>query len=439
MTEPLTGILVVEMTIAVQGPAAGLYLRDMGAEVIKVEPPIGDPNRYGRNIDNPTPAGTLGPQFVAVNRGKRSVCLDMSTELGRRALHGLLADADVFLSNYREDALVRMGLGWDALHTKYPRLIHATVSGFGPKGRDSGKAMLDGAAVARGGLAFMTGASNSPPNVPGAIIGDTAGAMQLALGTMTALFTRERTGIAQRVQTSALGTQLWLQQWELTHTAMTGAMLTRAGSHHPNIRGPYGVYQTSCGGAILLAQTMTQDAWDAICVFADIAEYAVDARFNTPGKRLGEGMSHDVSEEVREALRRGFVLHSAAQWDEFLRTQPEAIWERVRSWHEVLEDQQSLDNNYIINIDVPQFGPTRTVGNLVTLSATPGSAKGGPPLLGEGNAELLGRIGMSASEIESVTARATEVRDAAFAALAEAAVAALAEAAVAALVEAAND
>ena len=418
MSEPLTGIRVVEMTIAVQGPAAGLYLRDMGAEVIKVEPPIGDPNRYGRNVDNPTPAGTLGPQFVAVNRGKRSVCLDMTTELGQRAVHGLLADADVFLSNYRGDALDRMGLGWDALHAKYPRLIHATVSGFGPKGRDSGKAMLDGAAVARGGLAFMTGSADGPPGVPGAIIGDTAGAMQLALATMTALFARERTGIAQRVQTSALGTQLWLQQWELTHTAMTGAQLQRTGSHHPNIRGPYGVYRTSCGGAILLAQTMTQDAWDAICIFGDIAEYAVDPRFNTPGKRLGEGMSHDVSEEVREALRRGFALHSAAEWDEFLRTQPEAIWERVRSWHDVLEDQQSLDNNYIVNIDVPQFGPTRTVGNLVTLSDTPGSVKGGPPLLGEGNAELLGRIGMSASEIESVTSRATEVREAAFATLA---------------------
>jgi len=417
LSEPLDGIRVVEMTIAVQGPAAGLYLRDMGAEVIKVEPPIGDPNRYGRNVDNPNPAGTLGPQFVAVNRGKRSVCLDMSTELGRRALHGLLADADVFLSNYREDALIRMGLGWDALHAMYPRLIHATVSGFGPGGRDAGKAMLDGAAVARGGLAFMTGSADGPPNVPGAIIGDTAGAMQLALATMTALFTRERTGIAQRVQTSALGTQLWLQQWELTHTAMTGAQLTRSGAHHPNIRGPYGVYQTSCGGAILLAQTMTQDAWDAICIFADIAEYAVDQRFNTPGKRLGEGITQEASEEVREALRRGFALHGAAAWDEFLRTQPEAIWERVRSWHEVLEDEQSLANDYLVTIEVPQFGQTRTVGNLVTLSETPGSVKGGPPLLGEGNAELLGRIGMTADEIESVTTRATEVREAAFAAL----------------------
>ncbi len=417
MNEPLSGIRVVEMTIAVQGPAAGLYLRDMGAEVIKVEPPVGDPNRYGRNVDNPTPAGTMGPQFVAVNRGKRSVCLDMSTELGKQAVYALLATADVFLSNYREDALVRMGLGWEALHARYPRLIHATVNGFGPKGPDAGKAMLDGAAVARGGLLSMTGSPDGPPNVPGAIIGDTAGAMQLALGTLTALLARERSGIAQRVQVSALGTQLWLQQWELTHTAMTGAYLHRSGPHHPNIRGPYGVYRTRCGGAILIAQTMTQEAWDAICIFGDIAEYAFDVRFNTPGKRLGEGMTQETSDEIRVALERAFTTHTAAEWDDFLRTQPEAIWERVRSWPEVLEDPQSLANAYITQVEVPGVGPVRTVGTLVTLSETPGSVKGGPPLLGEANAELLGHAGFTSAQIEEITQRATSVREAAFAAI----------------------
>jgi len=417
MQEPLTGIRVVEMTIAVQGPAAGLYLCDMGAEVIKVEPPLGDPNRYGRNVDNPTPAGTLGPQFVAVNRGKRSVCLDASTDLGKAAIHALLATADVFLTNYREDAIERMGLGWSTLHARYPRLIHASVNGFGPKGPDAGKAMLDGAAVARGGLVHMTGSGNGPPNVPGAIIGDTAGAMQLALGTMTALLARERTGIAQRVQVSALGTQLWLQQWELTHTAMTGDALSRSGPHHPNIRGPYGVYQTACGGAILIAQTMAQEAWDAICIFGDIPEYAFDERFNTPGKRLGEGMTKETSDEIRAALARAFMIHTAAEWDAFLRTQPEAIWERVRSWQEVLEDPQSHANGYITRVDVPGLGPVRTVGTLVTLSETPGSVKGGPPLLGEGNDEVLGRCGFSAEEISAITERATAVREAAFAAL----------------------
>ena len=288
MPEPLTGVTVVEMTIAVQGPAAGLYLRDMGADVIKVEPPLGDPSRYGRGRDNETPEGTLGPQYVAVNRGKRSVCVDLSTELGLEALHRLLAAADVFLTNFRSPALTKMGLDYESLHARYPELVYAAVNGFGPAGEDADKAMLDGAAVARGGLVNATGHPDRAPSVPGAIIGDTAGAMHLALGVVTALYARAQHGAGgQRVQTSALGTQLWLQQWELTHVAMTGEDLSRDGSHHPNIRGTYGAYTTKDGGAILLAQTMEQDNWDAFCIFADIPELAFDPRLQTPGQRLG--------------------------------------------------------------------------------------------------------------------------------------------------------
>ena len=168
MPEPLQGVTVVEMTIAVQGPAAGLYLRDMGAEVIKVEPPLGDPSRYGRGRNNETPDGTMGPQYVAVNRGKRSVCVDLLTDLGLEALHRLLADADVFLTNFRLPALAKLGLDYESLHARYPELIYAAVNGFGPAGDDADKAMLDGAAVARGGLVRATGYPDRAPSVPGA-------------------------------------------------------------------------------------------------------------------------------------------------------------------------------------------------------------------------------------------------------------------------------
>ncbi len=418
--EPLHGITVVEMTIAVQGPAAALYLRDMGAEVIKVEPPLGDPSRYGRGRGNELTPSDMGPQFAAVNRGKRSVCVDLSTDPGLRALHELLADADVFLTNYRASALAKYSLTFDDLHARYPRLIHASVNGFGPIGPDADKAMLDGAAVARGGLASMTGPAATAPCLPGAIVGDTAGAMHLALGVMTALLARERGSPGQQVQTSALGTQLWLQQWELTHTAMTGAHLTRDGSHHANIRGPYGIYPTRCGGAILIAQTMVQDAWDAFCVYAEVPELAVDPRLQTPGQRLGEGLTDADSDEIRERLRAAFAAKTAMEWDTFLRTQPEIIWERVRDWHEVLEDPQSILNGYFTEISVPTAGvskPVKTVGNLVTLSATPGSVKGDPPLLGEATRELLLARGLSEQELDQIEARASAERESAMAAL----------------------
>jgi crotonobetainyl-CoA:carnitine CoA-transferase CaiB-like acyl-CoA transferase len=291
------------------------------------------------------------------------------------------------------------------------------VSGFGPKGDDADKAMLDGAAIARGGLASMTGPADRAPSLPGAIVADTAGAMHLALGVMTALLARERHGVAQQVQTSALGTQLWLQQWELTHVAMTGARLSRDGSHHPNIRGPYGIYRTSDDRAIMLATTMAQENWDAFCVFADLPELAIDPRLQTPGQRLGEGISEADSSEFRLCLEQAFAKKSAAEWDAFLRTQPEIIWERVRDWHEVLEDPQSLINGYFTEVEVAGAGRCRTVGNLVTLSETPGSPKGNAPDLGEANQELLAAAGFSQDDIETMVERANVVREEAFAML----------------------
>lgn len=412
MPEPLAGLTVVEMTIAVQGPAAGVYLRDMGADVFKVEPPLGDPSRYNRARQNETPDGTMGPQYAACNRGKRSLCIDLSTEPGMSAMHALLAQADVFLTNYREPALKNLGLDYETLHAAYPLLVYASVNGFGPKGPDAGKAMLDGVAAARGGLVYHTGYADREACVPGGIIMDTAGAMQLALGVMTALVARERYGIGQHVQNSALGTALWLQQWELTHTAMTGAQLGRDGNHHPNIRGFYGVYNTGDGGAILLTQVMDQEGWDALCIFADALELSFDPRFQTPGQRLGEGISEADSKEVRAILKQAFAAKTTDEWVEFLYTQPEIIWERVRSWSEVLEDEQNIANDYLTDIDVEGVGTTRSVGTLVALSETPGSPKGNPPALGEGNDEVLTQAGISDETRTEIETHATEQREA---------------------------
>ena len=140
----------------------------------------------------------MGTQYVAMNRGKRGIVVDAHSELGREVLHRLVDQADVFVTNYRREALERMGLGYDELRAANPRLVYARVSGFGPLGPDADKAMLDGAAQARGGLAAISGPTDGPPMPPGAAIADHTGAMQLALGVMTALYARERTGAARR-------------------------------------------------------------------------------------------------------------------------------------------------------------------------------------------------------------------------------------------------
>ena len=409
MPEPLEGMTVIEMTIAVQGPSAALYLRDMGAEVIRIEPPIGDGTRYLRM--RPSPDDTMGTQFITVNRGKRSICLDAHTELGAKAVMALLETADVFLTNFREPALEKMGCSYDQLKEKHPRLVYASVNGFGPRGPDANKAMIDAVAATRSGLINHTGYSDRVPAMPGAILSDTAGGMQLALGVMTALLSRERHGKGQRVQTSALGATLWLQQWELTHAAMTGANSPRAGTHHPIMAGFYGIYETKDGGSITLAQVMTQEAWDSLCIFIEAWDLTVDPRFQTPGQRLGNFLSPEDTAEIRQVFKDAFVTRTMDEWTEFLYSQPEIVWERARSWNEVLEDEQNIANDYLTTVNVPGAGETKTVGNLVSLSETPGSVKGDPPELGEANTEILTELGFTADEIAEIENTATEQRE----------------------------
>ncbi|MEM7080085.1 MAG: CoA transferase [Pseudomonadota bacterium] len=412
MVQPLAGIRVVEMTVAIQGPAAGLYLAEMGAQVTKVEPPLGDSNRYHKGTDCDLPDDALGSQFVAMNRGKRSLCIDVHHPLGQQALANLVAQADVFLSNYREDALQRMGMDYETLHARHPQLVYATVNGFGPKGPDAEKAMLDGVAQARGGILSMTRQPDDDPLLPGAPIADTTGAMQLALGAMTALFARERHGVGQRVQTSALGAQLWLQMWELQHLAMTGANLAPGGRYHDNMRGPYGIYRTADGGHIMFAACMDNAAWDALWIFAGQPEVALDPDWAMPGQRLGgRGPELDTTHNIRARMCNAFASHTTDEWVEFLYSQPEIIWERVRSHPDVLADPQNLANGYVSPVELPDIGAHDVVGNLVQFSNTPCGPLQPPPLLGEHGPAALREAGLSDAEAEELLGHTAQMRE----------------------------
>lgn len=417
MPGPLEGLRVVELTIAIQGPAAGLYFANMGAEVIKIEPPIGDPSRYHRGINNPLPLEAPGSQFVAMNKGKRSVVLDTTTELGLDVVHRLLADADVFVTNYRASALSRMGLDLVDLTTRYPRLVVGHANGFGPKGEDADKAMLDGAAQARGGLASVTGPVGGPPTIPGIAIADHTGAMQLALACVTALVAKNATGRGQLVQTSSLGGQLWLQQWELQHCAVTGVPLTSEGPHHPNIKAPYGVYTTADGVSIIFVQAMTDEAWTSFWIFVDKPEVLLMEQWDTPGKRIGAMGTEDGVAEVRAHLGEAIGARTFAELEAFFVSEPEIIWERVRNHAEVLADPQNLANNYVVDLDVPGIGATRTVGSLVDFSETPAGHPKPPPQLGADTAAVMAEVGFDQDQIASVEAHCEAVRQEMFAAL----------------------
>jgi formyl-CoA transferase/CoA:oxalate CoA-transferase len=348
------------------------------------------------------------------------VQLDAHSPHCREAIQRLTGWADVLISNFHEEALGRMGLGYDVLRARNPRLIYALVNGFGPRGQEAGKSMVDGAGQARGGLVSVTGDADRGPMMPGAIIADTAGAMQLALGVMTALVARERTGVAQRVDVSSYGAQIWLQMWEITQSAMTSNQLTRQGPHHPNIPGMYGVYETADGKSIFLAFARTEASWQAFCDFAGFPELGTDPRWNSLQKRMGMGNDAEgkIAGQIRPYLEHAFKSKPLAVWEKFLDSQPEIIYNAVYDYDQVLADPQAIANEYIIEMDLPVIGHTKMLGNLVHLSETPGVADRQPPELGQHTEEVLLEFGFSWDEIVVMNDETSEALRRKFAALA---------------------
>lgn len=318
----------------------------------------------------------------------------------------LLEKADVFLANFTQRALDDLGLSYERLKALNPRLIYAVCSGFGPKGPLASKKGFDGAAQARGGLISITG-MDDVPIIAGDAVADTAGAMQLALGIMTALVARERFGMGQQVKSSLYGTQLWSQRWSITHVGISGAKLSRQGQYaYTPSPSASGIYKTLDGRSlVLIFPVVGRDpdaAWRALCNFGGVPELGTDPRFATG---YGRGASENVPED-RAALRHGLVRifgsHSLAEWEEWFQAQPDFVWSPVRTHNETLDEEQALANDYVVPVDLPHIGRRKVVGNVVSLSQTPGQVRGPPPLIAADAKAIMQEIGMDSAAIGRV-------------------------------------
>ena len=412
MAQPLTGIKVVEMGMAIQGPAAGVYLSDMGAEVLKVEPPIGDSSRFHRGVNNDTPPETPGAMFIAGNRGKKSICLDVHSGKGREVLQAMIAEADVFMSNYRPVFLNRLNLDYESLKKCNPNLIYAVVNGFGPFGPDVNRPMVEGAAQARGGVANLCGPADGLAMMPGATIADGTGAIGFALGIMTALLERERHGTAQSVSTSALGAQIFIQSWEIQQCILTGEPLQRAGSHMPNIRGPYGIYEASDGGMFLFT-LVGDEGWSLLCEMGGDPDLAKDQNWDDAFKRMGAvpGIQDEESvANVRERVKNIFRSKTTPEWKNFFYSRDDCIVEKIQDHGEVLLDPQVLANDYVVPMSFDGIGESMVVGNQVQLSETPAVVKRPPPSLGDSTREIMKGLGYSDGDVDQVESHTLGIR-----------------------------
>ena len=395
MTGPLTGVKVVELTLFQQGPVAGMRLGDLGADVIKVEAPSGDPGRgFMRIIGAMVGLKGRNYYFEHANRNKRGIVLDLKKPEALEVFYKLIEQADVFLNNLSINAPVRMGIGPEDLMARNPRLIYAQASGWGRKGPDAEALSFDYTGIARSGLMLSCGEAGSPPTymLPG--IGDEMGALVCAWGVCAALYAREKTGQGQVVDTSLMGSVIGNLAFVMAAPAILGQEFpreTRARAGNP----VYNHYRCADDKWLVIAHLQPDRYWPRILKVLDLADLENDPRFATV-----EARSENAGELVAIFDQR-FAARPRDEWLAALE-QASCIATPVQNPMEVTRDPQVLANNYIVDVEHPEEGTTRMTGFPWDFSQTPASYRRPAPKLGEHTDEVLAETGYSPEEIRQL-------------------------------------
>lgn len=383
MSGPLEGMVVVDATNFVFGPVATMLLGDMGADVIKVEPPEGDPTRgIGRSRNK-----GMGSFFLNINRNKRSVVLDLKTEEGHKALRRLLAGADVFVHNMRSTALGRLGLGYEQLREAFPRLVHASALGFGGGGEYFDQPAYDDVIQGLSGMAAINArAFGSPQYVP-MLLTDKLCGIYLAQGITAALLHRERTGRAQKVEVPMLET---MAAFNLLEHMADGVLVPEAGEEeawegYARVFSPsHRPLRTQDGHLGLVANTDAQ--WMRLFALLGRPELMQDERFRTIGKRMQNIL------ELYGIVEAVLLQRPTNEWLRLLREQdlPAAC---VNDINDLKTDPHLQQARFFRHFRHPSEGDLVMCDVTTRFSDSPAAIRRGPPSLGEHNAELLAQAG----------------------------------------------
>ena len=390
---PLAGLRVLDLTRVVAGPFATAIFADLGAEVIKVEAPrTGDDYRYG-----PSKPGETSLSFQNNNRGKRSITLDVRAPEGRELLLRLVERADALVENFRAGYMARCGLGPEVLQARNPRLVVASLSGFGQTGPRAGEGSYDIVAQASGGLLAMTGFPDGPPVRAGGATADFVGGLYLALGVAVALLERERTGVARVLDLSNQDCIFAIADSAATIHAGIGAKMERVGNAHP-FTSPYDCYATRDG--FIALGTASNKLFRKLCQGIGQPELGADERFK----------NHRV-----RAANRPQLTHVLAAWmgarrcDEVLAALgPRGVdipVARVAAPHELVDDPQLAARGMIERHPHPRIGEVVFHGNALKLAGAEPRERALAPELGEANAELFGELGVSPAELAGLKER----------------------------------
>lgn len=385
---PLKGVRVIELCNTFAGPACGRMLADFGADVIKLEPPEGDPVRQmGNFLDG------VSLQAVSIQRGKRSIVVDLKKPQGKKVLRDLLRDADVLLENNRPGVMERLGFGWDEVHAINPRVVMVRISGYGQTGPNANRPGYGAICDAFSGVRELTGDPDRPPSRVALATTDYLTAVYSAFGTMMALFHRQQSGRGQLVDAALYETSFSMMEGAVPAFEKLGLVPTRQGPNLPNVA-PNSLYPTRDGHVLIAANNGS--TWERLVRAMGQLDLLADARFESIYQR-GQNAA------VLDALIAQWTRKHTGQEVESLMLQNEVPCSRVFNMADVFRDPHFAARDMLLDVPHPVLGSTRQQGIVPKLSDTPGSVRWSGPEIGADSVQVLsGLLGYSAAEIHDL-------------------------------------
>lgn len=388
---PLSGFRVLDLTRIISGPFCTSLLADMGAEVIKIEAPgEGDPVRRQGVIRE-----GLSWYFANYNRNKKSVTLDLYSEEGKAILRQLIAQCDVVVENYRPGVMEKMGLGDEQLKALRPDIIHCSINGFGTTGPYRDRPAFDFIAQAMSGFMSLNGGEHEPPMRAGPPISDLIAGMNGALGIVSALLRRERTGEGDSVSVSLLGSMIGLLSFQASNYFANGQLPARTGNDH-GIASPYGLFETADGQVAIAPSNdvIYHKLLDAL----ELSALRDDPRYLTNADRMRNRAA--IAAEIQTRTRQ----HTSAHWIERL-NQFGVPCGQVLNLQEVFEDPQVQDQRMAIDVPHGEHGAVRMLGFPIKFSQAPAQPVAAAPALGADTERVLRQFGFAEQDIHGLQER----------------------------------